>query len=76
MRRATQRDDGKVEVLTLLLNASDTPIDFALPAPSATREVLIDSAQPDREPFAIEDDYGVQPHSAVLICWVGEEVAA
>ena len=75
MRRAVLRDDGRVEALTLLLNASDDPVDFTLPAPSATREVLIDSAQPDREPFAIGDDYGVQAHSAVLVCWIGDQPA-
>jgi glycogen operon protein len=76
MRRATLLEDGRVEALTLLLNASDDVIDFTLPPPSSERRVLIDSAQPDREPFTIADDYGVQAHSAVLICWTGEPAAA
>jgi glycogen operon protein len=69
-------EDGRVEALTLLLNASDDVIDFTLPPPSAERLVLIDSAQPAREPFTIGDDYGVQAHSAVLLCWTGEPAAA
>ncbi|MEC3909197.1 glycogen debranching protein GlgX [Sphingobium sp. CR2-8] len=76
MRRAVQLDDGRVEALSLLLNAGDAPIDFTLPAPSAAREVLIDSAQPDRDPFEIGDTYGVQPHSAVLVRWIGEKPEA
>ena len=59
MRRATLLEDGRA-------------IDFSLPAPSAPRQVLIDSAQPEREPFAIGDDYRVEAHSAVLVCWLGE----
>ncbi|MGB3928171.1 MAG: glycogen debranching enzyme GlgX, partial [Sphingobium sp.] len=76
MRRATLREDGRVEALTLLLNAGDDPVDFILPPPSATREVLIDSAQPDRDPFEIGDDYAVQAHSAVLVCWIGDQPAS
>jgi glycogen operon protein len=72
MRRASLREDGRVEALTLLLNASEDAIDFTLPAPSAPRQVLIDSAQPEREPFTIGDDYRVEAHSAALVCWLGE----
>ncbi len=73
MRRAHRLEDGRVEALSLLLNASDAPIDFHLSAPSASHEVLIDSAQPEREAFEIAGDYGVQAHSAVLVRWVGEK---
>lgn len=72
MRRATLLEDGRVEALTLLLNGSEDAIDFTLPAPSAPRQVLLDSAQPEREPFAIGDGYSVEAHSAVIVCWLGE----
>jgi glycogen operon protein len=72
MQRATLLEDGRVEALTLLLNGSEDAIDFTLPAPSAPRQVLLDSAQPEREPFAIGDGYSVEAHSAVLVCWLGE----
>jgi glycogen operon protein len=69
MRRAIALDNGEIEAITMLMNASDDAITFTLPAPSAAREVLIDSAQPDLEPVAIGDEYEVQPHAAVLIRW-------
>jgi glycogen operon protein len=75
MRRASLLEDGRVEALTLLLNASEDAIDFTLPSPSAPRQVLIDSAQPERAPFAIGDVYKVEAHAAVLICWLGERPA-
>ncbi|MDX3901105.1 MAG: glycogen debranching protein GlgX [Sphingobium sp.] len=76
MRRAIVDADGRVEAITLLLNAGDMDMPFSLPAPSAAREVLIDSAEPYREPFSIGDDYVVQAHSAVLIRWIGDKPAS
>ncbi|WNO53652.1 glycogen debranching protein GlgX [Stakelama saccharophila] len=77
MRRAVRCDDGRVEALTLLLNASDEALCFHLPpAPDVPRTVLVDSAEPDREPFAIGHEYEVQAYAAVLVCWItgaGEE---
>ncbi|MDF0488747.1 glycogen debranching protein GlgX [Sphingomonas sp. H39-1-10] len=67
MRRAVALEDGRIEALTLLMNASEDAITFTLPAPNSDREVLIDSAQPDLEPTPIGDTYEVQAHAAVLI---------
>ena len=76
MRRTMPLEDGTIEGITLLLNASDGPLTFALPAPSADRELLIDSADPAREQCAVGDDYEVQAHSAVLIRRAGEQATA
>jgi len=67
MRRAVLLEDGRIEAITLLMNASEDPVMFTLPAPNSDREVLIDSAQPDLEPTPIGDTYEVQAHAAVLI---------
>ncbi|WP_242146420.1 hypothetical protein [Sphingomonas sp. BAUL-RG-20F-R05-02] len=74
MRRAIGLDDGRNEAITMLMNASDDAITFTLPAPSADRQVLIDSAQPDLELVAVGDNYEVQPHAAVLIRWITEQI--
>lgn len=69
MRRATATDDGRVEAISLLLNASADPITFTLPPPHAARTVLIDSAKPEQGEIEINDSYEVGPQSAVLITW-------
>ena len=74
MRRAVALDDGRIEAITLLMNAGEDAITFTLPAPFSDREVLIDSAQPDLERTAIGDTYEVQPHAAVLIRWLADKV--
>ncbi|AOH84749.1 glycogen debranching enzyme [Sphingomonas panacis] len=74
MRRAVALDDGRIEAITLLMNAGEDAITFTLPAPSSDRKVLIDSAQPDLEPVEIGDTYEVQPHAAVLIRWLADKV--
>ncbi len=70
MRRACRRDDGVVEVITLLLNASTNPIAFTLPAPHTfNRRLLIDSAEPEAPERVIEGDgtVEVREHAAVLL---------
>jgi glycogen operon protein len=70
MRRAALRDDGRVEVITLLLNASANPIAFTLPAPHTfNRRILIDSAAPEAPEREIEGDVTVEvgAHAAVLL---------
>lgn len=69
MRRAAATEDGGVEAVSLLLNASPDPIAFTLPAPHAARVVLIDSAKPEQGEVEIDDSYEVGPQSAVLITW-------
>ncbi len=70
MRRAYRRDDGGVEVTTLLVNASANPIAFTLPAPHTfNRRLLIDSADPEAPERVIEGDgtVEVREHAAVLL---------
>lgn len=69
MRRAIRTDDGQVEAVSLLLNASGDPVTFMLPPPHASRTVLIDSAHPDQGEIAIDDSYEVAPQGAVLVTW-------
>ena len=47
MRRAWRRDDGMIDVVALLMNASDKPIEFLLPR-QWRWDVLLDSADPAR----------------------------
>jgi isoamylase len=74
MRRARLLEDGRLEAMSLLLNASPDPLTFNL-YPSVKRTVLIDSARPDDLPFEIGDSYEVGPHGAVLISWTKEAVS-
>jgi glycogen operon protein len=70
MRRASVRDDGRIEAITLLLNGSTEPIAFTLPPPkSFNRRLLIDSAEPEAVERVIEGDGAVEvrAHSAVLL---------
>jgi glycogen operon protein len=47
MRRTSKRNDGKIEVIALLMNSAEKAIDFALPENFAW-QVVLDSAAPDR----------------------------
>ena len=69
MRRATRTETGDVEAVSLLLNASEAPITFHLPAPETRRRVLIDSARPDQGEIEIDSEYEVAPQGAVLLTW-------
>ncbi len=72
MRRSRRLEDGRVEAVSLVLNASEDPLTFKLPPPQMTRTVLIDSARPDDAPFDIEDDYLVAPQGAALLHWIAD----
>ena len=67
MRRATRLDDGRVEAISLLLNASDDAIRFSFVTANAERTLLIDSARPDAAEESIDSEYEVASHSAALI---------
>ncbi len=69
MRRAVRTEDGAVEAVSLLVNASDDPITFRLPPPGENRRVLIDSAWPEKGEEAIGDEYEVAAHGAALLTW-------
>jgi len=75
MRRARLQDDGRVETLTLLLNASPDALHFTLPPPGTSHCVLVDSAQPERAPFDIGADYEVAPQGLVLLRWQADAAA-
>lgn len=72
MRRARQLEDGRIEGMTLLLNASGDAITFTLPAPDVRRTVLVDSARPEEDAFEIGNEYELGPQSAALIRWVAD----
>lgn len=71
MRLARTLDDGRLELVSLLLNSSDEELEFHLPPPSATRRLLIDSAHPELEEHEIEDSYSLAAHGAALVAWSG-----
>jgi glycogen operon protein len=67
MRRAERRPDGKVEVMSLLLNASDRALDFAL-TPGWPWQLLVDSADPATPARALSDPcYTVKDRACVLL---------
>ncbi len=67
MRRAQWDGDGKIEVISLLLNGSEKPIEFTLPS-NWPWQLLIDSAYPEREARAYEGaTYLVEDRSAALL---------
>jgi isoamylase len=74
MRRAVRLEDGCVEAINLLLNASDDPILFTLTTRVAKRTLLIDSARPEAIDEEIGGEYELAPHSAVLLRSVSEFV--
>lgn len=66
MRRALWDGDGKIEVLSLLLNASEKSIEFAL-ASNWPWQLLIDTAYPERAAGPCEGaTYTVEDRSAAL----------
>jgi len=70
MRRAALCEDGRIQVVSLLLNASEGPLTFTMPPPSEVeRMVLIDSAKPDQLPMPITDSYDLAPQGAALLSW-------
>ena len=68
VRRASRNDgDGRVPILTLFLNPSDSDRVFRLPAPELPTRVLIDSAQPVQPERDLQgNEITVVARSAVL----------
>jgi glycogen operon protein len=56
LRRSMRVADGKVTILTLLLNPDDRPHDFRLPMPHLPSRVLLDSAEPDVLDHSVSED--------------------
>ena len=69
MRLARELDDGRLRIISLLMNSSHEALVFNLPPPSARRRLLIDSAHPELEEHEIGDSYYLFPHAAALIWW-------
>ncbi|HVB66925.1 MAG TPA: glycogen debranching protein GlgX [Acetobacteraceae bacterium] len=68
LRRAAPDGDGKVTILTLLLNPTDEDRRFRLPPPALASVVLLDSATPEAAaPPMIGGSLTVGAHSAVLV---------
>jgi len=67
LRRAAVNGDGRVTILTLLLNPTDQDKQFRLPPPVLASRVLLDSAAPDAAPQPIiAATVPVAAHSVVL----------
>ncbi len=70
MRRASESPNGEIQVISLLLNASEGPLTFHMPPPNdVVRTVLIDSAKPEQQATEIGETYEVAPQGAVLLTW-------
>jgi glycogen operon protein len=68
LRRARTGAEGKVTILTLLLNPTDEHRRFCLPAPHPPGRILLDSAAPDAEEREIQSgELTVSAHSAILL---------
>ena len=72
MRRSSRLEDGRVEVLTLLLNAAPDALTFRFPEAEADRRVLIDSADPAIDDLRVGDSYEVAAQGAALLRWTLE----
>ena len=70
MRRACERESGEVQVISLLLNASEGPLTFHMPPPAEVeRTVLIDSSKPEQGATLIKDSYELPQQGAALLSW-------
>ncbi len=68
LRRAAANGDGRVTILTLLLNPTAEDRQFRLPPPELESLVVLDSALPVSQPVAvIASTLMVGAHSAVLV---------
>ena len=67
MRRVRRRKDGSLQVVHMLMNASDKPLTFMLPGPHLDRKLVIDSADPRCPERDVGESVEVQDHAAVLI---------
>ena len=68
LRRAKQRADGAVPLLTLMMNPTPDDRAFALPPPRLATTILCDTARPDAPERALEGEtVTVAARSAVLL---------
>jgi glycogen operon protein len=74
MRRALRREDGRVEVLLLLLNAAEFPLEFTLPQPALSWRLVLDSADPEAEARDLtENGLTVADRAAAVVAAIVEE---
>lgn len=69
MRLARRLEDGRIDIVALLLNSSPEPLVFNLPPPSTLRKLLVDSAYPEIEEHEIRDSYLLMDRAAAIIAW-------
>jgi glycogen operon protein len=67
VRRPAHGTDGRIEAVSLLLNASPDAIAFHLPAEGFDHLLLADSAEPESAERSIGAELTVQPGAAALI---------
>jgi isoamylase len=67
MRRVRKREDERLEAVTLLLNASATPLTFKLPPPLLDRLLVLDSAEPQAPERPVGDEVEVLDRAAMII---------
>ncbi|HSZ93575.1 MAG TPA: glycogen debranching protein GlgX [Acetobacteraceae bacterium] len=68
LRRSMRVSEGRVEILSLLVNPGDRPCDFRLPEPHLPGRVVLDSAEPETHERPITgQEVRVAAHSAVLL---------
>jgi len=72
MRRARRCEDGQLEVVTMLMNASHEPLTFRLPPPHGLeRRMILDSAAPTSPESEVGDEIVVQDRAAVIVVGTG-----
>ncbi|BBC73441.1 glycogen debranching enzyme [Altererythrobacter sp. B11] len=72
MRRARLLPDGQVEVVTMLMNGAEVPLDFHLPPPVLERRLIIDSADPNAPEREVVESVTVQDRAVMLIVGTGK----
>jgi len=67
MRRVRRCEDGKLQTVTMLMNASPIMLIFHLPPPTHARTLVIDSAEPSAPEREVGDTIEVKDRAAMLI---------
>ena len=68
LRRASKRENGQIDVVALLVNASPNSRHFRLPPPSLAWRLVIDAARPDAKPHhLVGDELTVPGHTAMVV---------
>ncbi len=75
LRRATRRADGRITMVTLMLNPTAQDRHFVVPAPSRPTRLLLDTAEPESEERDITPGEEVQVRAHALVLLIGEATA-